>query len=358
MMPKTKTVAVVLASLMLAATACGGDDAGDGVGWIVGLLERLPDAENSGREIQLADLGAAAVAAGISVPAPGAPAEDIQRYLVGLPRDALVPEIMWRGGMEVDSLRTELGLDLAAVRGTATAGWPPELFVVLRGDFDAAVVDAAVRADPVWSDVLAVAEYDGVDYYTWGDDFEHDLSRTSAARPLGWGGRLALDDGCMYWVPWTAGLEALIDAGAGTVPTLADRPTLRRAAELLQQEQVYSALLTDQPLLPAGDAPGGRLAPYLALGLGGGGDADGIFWVVVAVHATESAAEESAAGFRSGLAADTVLSLGAPWSDMVTDSEVTTDGTAMIAVLRTDRPAGDWTRAYMTRDPLIAVGAG
>ena len=99
-------------------------------------------------------------------------------------------------------------------------------------------------------------------YYAWGDDFEIDLSRVTPVRPLGRGGRLAVDDGFLYWVPWTAGMEGLIDAGAGRTATLADDPPFARVAGALEAAGVYSAVLTDRGLDDTTSA--------LAVGAGGG----------------------------------------------------------------------------------------
>ena len=340
----------LLAGLALVTGACGGGDEGTGdAGWIVGLLARIPDTEASGHEVEMVDLAFAAAAAGIEVPPVGAPADDVAGFLFGLPRDALLPDLLRQAATAVDEVRAELGIDPTAIGAALVAGTPPEQFVVLRGTFDTAAVESAVSSEPVWSGLLAIAEHAGVSYYTWGDDLTVDVERVTAARPLGQGGRLALDDGYLYWVPWTAGIEALIDAGAGTVPTLADRPLLVQAAEILQREQVYSAILTDAPLIE------GRAVSGLVLGVGGGRDDAGAFWVVVAIHDTAAAAEESAAAFRSVIAEGSVVT-NQPWSERVTSFEVTVEGEAMVAVVHSAVAEGDWMRAYYTRDaPLLAA---
>lgn len=327
------------------------------VGWIVALLDRIPATEGSGHEVELTNLTAAAQVVGAVTPAPGAPADEITSYLLFLPGDVWLPELLQRAGTSPDEVRAELGFDAATVQAAVTAGLPPEQFVVLQGDFAVAAIDAAVGSDPVWSDLLTTAEHGGVSYYAWGADFAVDVTRVTAARPIGRGGRLALEDGFLYWVPWTTGMEGLIDAGAGALPTLADQPLLRQAAEALEAQGVYSAVITDAPLA-GGPGVSGALAPYLVLGLGGGQDDAGVFWVVVAIHGTAAAAEQSAAGLRTALAAGSMGSIGTLWSEAVTGADITVEGTALVAVIRTDRPAGDWVRAYLTRDPLLAVAKG
>jgi hypothetical protein len=338
-----------------------GEGSADNAGWIVSLLSRIPDTETSGRYVALVDLRTAAQAAGVEIPPVGAQATEVTGYLFALPGDALLPDLLQRAAASVDDVRAELGTDPVSIETAVTAGDPPKQYVVLQGDFDEGTVDSAVRGEPVWSDLLTTAEHSGVSYYTWGEDFASVLDRVTAARPLGRGSRLALDNGYLYWVPWTAGVEALIDAGAGTIPRLADHPRMRQAAEVLQREHVYSAALTDVPLLadplgtPSEEGVAGYLAPYLVLGLGGGQDDAGVFWVVVAIHDSTAAAEQSAAGFRVGVAEGTAVVGGARWSERVTAMEVTVEGNAMVAVLRSANPPGDWMRAYQSRDPLLAV---
>ncbi|HSQ36470.1 MAG TPA: hypothetical protein VLS92_01105 [Acidimicrobiia bacterium] len=152
--------------------------------------------------------------------------------------------------------------------------------------------------------------------------------------------------------PWTAGIEALIGAGAGTVPTLADRAPLRQAAEILQREQVYSAVLTDSSLVEGSDASG------LALGLGGGRNEAGAFWVVVAIHDTAAGAQESAASFRSIITDGTSLGSGQPWQERVASFEVSAAGEAMVAVVYSATGESDWYRTYHMREPLLAAAMG
>lgn len=346
-MPKAKTVALVLGSLILAATACGGDGAGDGGGWIVGLLERIPDTAESGDFVTVVDLAAAAAAAGIEIPGPGPSDDAVAAYLMGLPRDALIPDLLRNLVRDLGALTTELGIDPAAVRAGIMAGRPPENYEVLAGAFDSTMVDQAVRADPLWSDLLVTGEHGGVTYYSWGEDLRSYMDRVSAVRPIGRSGRLALDGGYLYWVPWTAGIEGLIDAGAGIVPSLADDDGLAAVAGILEREEVYSAILTDTALRK--DA----VAAASALGVGGGRDEAGAYWVVVAVHATPEDAEESAVEVGRVLEEGMVVGLSAPWSDRVAEYDIAVEGTTLVVVLRSNGAEGDWVRAVQVADGLI-----
>jgi hypothetical protein len=342
-----------MAGLALLASACaGGGDAGGEDHWIVGLLQRIPAAAPATNEASVVDLSAAAAAAGVTVPPAGAGDDEIGAYLLGLPRDALVPDLLRDPAPRFADLTRELGIDPTQVAAAITAGSPPATYQVLQGDFDAGAIEAAVRVDPVWSGLLTTAQYRNVTYFAWGADLESDLDRVTPVRPLGRGGRLALDGRFLYWVPWTAGVTALIDAGAGAATTLGDDPLFSRAARALENAGVYSAILTDTPLLDDGPVSG------RVLGVGGGRDEDGAFWVVAAVHDGAAAAEEAAAAFRSVLTEGTTLGTRQPWSERVSSFEVTVEGDMVLAVMRSTGPEGDWVRAFYTREPLLLAAQG
>ena len=350
-----RRVVLALIGLALAAAGCGdgdGGDAADDTGWIVGLLDRIPDSAEPFGEVMVVDLPSAATAAGMAVPGSGAPDEVIADYFLGMPRDALIPDLLRDPAPDFADLTADLGIDPNQVFLAITAGTPPETYQVLEGDFDAAAIDAAVRSDPIWSSLLSTAEHRGVTYYAWGDDFEVDTSRVTPVRPVGRGGRLGLDDGFLCWVPWTAGMEGLIDAGADAVATLADDPVLGRVARALEEAGVYSAILTDTPLLDDGTASG------RGLGVGGGRDEAGPFWVIVAVHDTATAAEESAAAVRSILTEGTISSTGDEWAQRVSGFEVTVEGDMLVVIAHAAAGEGDWMRAYYTRELLLVAAQG
>ena len=347
----TRRAGLLGLTLMLAVAACGGGDAEE-KGWITGLLDRIPDTPASAEYITVVDLTAAAAAAGITTPDAGASEEDLGDYFRSLPHDALVPDLLRDAFPRFGDLTGELGVDPALVGAAIMAGNAPETFQVLAGGFDPAVIDQAVHAEPAWSDLLTTGEYGGVAYYRWGDDFTIDTSRVTPVRPLGRGGRLALDAGFLYWVPWTAGMEGLIDARAGAVPTLADDSRLARAARALAAAGVYSAILTDRPLVEDAAASG------LVLGIGGGRDEAGAYWVIVAVHDTAAAAQESATAVRSVLSEGTILSTGQRWSERVTGFDIEVEDDMLVGVVRSAGREGDWLQAYYGREMLLVAAQG
>ncbi|HSQ36469.1 MAG TPA: hypothetical protein VLS92_01100 [Acidimicrobiia bacterium] len=190
------------AALAVIAAGCAGEDDGDsgtgatgsttataettttaasddGAIWIVSLLDRIPDTETSGHEVTPANLAGAAEASGIELAAAGAPAAEVTSFFAGLPTDTALPQWFLRSITRADELRAQLGVDLAAISAAVEAGTLPAQFLVLAGDFDATAIDAASRADPVWSDLLATAEHAGVPYFSWGRDFK---TRSSVSR--------------------------------------------------------------------------------------------------------------------------------------------------------------------------------
>jgi len=349
-----RRVVPALVGLALVAAGCGGDGsaAADG-GWILGLLDRIPATAQDPVDVMVVDLASAAAAAGLAAPGPEASDDLVVNYFLGMPRDALVPELLRDPAPDFAALTREIGIEPALVTAAITAGTPAGLYQVLQGSFDRAAIDRAVRADSVWSDLLTTAEHAGVTYYSWGDDFQTDLARVTPVRPLGRGGRLALDGEYLHWAPWTAGMVGLIDAGSGAVPTLADDPLLARVARALEQAGVYSAILSVTSLNDLGAPASGRV-----LGIGGGRDDAGVFWVIAAIHDTAVAAEESAEAVRAVLTEGTIQSTGDPWSQRVSGFEVTVEGDLLLVVARATAGEGDWMRAYFTREALVLAAQG
>lgn len=139
------------------------------------------------------------------------------------------------GGNELFShsateIRAELGFDHEVVDQVVGLGLPPNRVTVARGRFDRAAIAAAVAADPIWSPLLEERTYEGVTFWSWGEDYSLN-DRFSGLRGPGQSARLALVDDVVVWAWGDPELEAVLDAMAGRVPTLADDPDFRFAAE-------------------------------------------------------------------------------------------------------------------------------
>lgn len=127
-------------------------------------------------------------------------------------------------------IRAELGFDASAVDQFVQWGRPPEGVTVTRGRVDRAAVARAVAADPLWSPLLEERSYEGVDFWSWGADYELNAV-FSPLRGPGQSARLALVGDLVLWTYGDPELEASIDAAAGRASTLADDDDLRLAAE-------------------------------------------------------------------------------------------------------------------------------
>jgi hypothetical protein len=354
-------VVLVLLIVALAATACGGDDRSVS-NWL-DLLRHVPNTEETrGSLVTMNDYAGVRQQFDITFPDLDADAQMLTDY--GL-RLAFGDETTSTGlrGTEFTTFsveapgewRREVGFTLANVDQEVAAGVPPTTYTVLRGRFDHNVIDQAVRTDPLFSDLLEEASHSGVDYYTWGDDFAQDYTRTSVVRRLGRGHRLALRDDYLYWSMWTEGVEGMIDAGLGMGPSLADVDELRLLAEALDSLNTTSAaflgdtrsndaVLLLHPILADGDGDLGEggdsaadetaLVPYIAAAAGGGVEGSGYFEAVALVHAEEESAELNAERMKRRLAEGTQVRSGEAWRDLIRDSEVSVRGRVIVAKMR------------------------
>lgn len=156
-----------------------------------------------------------------------------------------------------DGVRAELGVGITDVQRTADTGVGPTALTVLEGSFRQSKIERAAEADEVWSDELETTEHAGTEYLSWdGEDFEP--RKITPARPLGQGGRLALDRPFLWWTSHTKPIERALDAAAGDRRSLADVREFARLATALAALGAYSVLMTDDVLLPGPTLDGGR----------------------------------------------------------------------------------------------------
>jgi hypothetical protein len=133
-------------------------------------------------------------------------------------------------GRPAHVIRAELGFDRDEAAQVVDYGQPPTQATVARGRFEREAVAAAVAADPVWSPLLEERTYEGVPFWSWGEDYALNAVFSDLRGP-GNSARLALVDDLVVWAAGDPELEGVLDAVAGRVPTLADDPDARLAAE-------------------------------------------------------------------------------------------------------------------------------
>ncbi|MBL8778917.1 MAG: hypothetical protein JNK12_23515 [Acidimicrobiales bacterium] len=365
---RRSTSGVLLCGALLLAAACGsgvdgGDDPGggaggsDGTSGIEGALSVVPLTDGATDFVVVNDIAAAADAAGVT--APGADADDLAlgdyfSTISGLEDSpvAVAPaELVQQTAIEDDAWRTELGWAPVDLTGDVSAGQPPNHLQAFFADFDAAEIDEAVHSDPTWSDQLVEVEYDGLTYYSWGEDGSIDPEGLSTVRRLGESARLFVDEeaGLAYWTRTTEGMEQALATFAGDAPSLADDPELGPMAAALDDLGAYSAVLTADAELFAG---GGELEPYDAVASGAAVVDGGPRLLLVYANPDEATAQANADALAALVADGESSANGRPWSDALGAGEIEVDGTLVTATFPTE-DARLWNGIFLQRDSLL-----
>jgi hypothetical protein len=170
----------------------------------------------------------------IERPSPDGSAEAADEYAEAVASVGVDPREALRPGTPASAAawRQEFGVDVTLFDQAISFGEPPNTVTIIRGRFDAAQVDAALRADEIWSDLLRTDTHLGVSYYVWGSgQFTPDLPRRTELRPLGEGGALAVVDGRLIRARSVADLRAVLDVLRGDAPGLSDTSGVTAAAD-------------------------------------------------------------------------------------------------------------------------------
>jgi len=338
-----------LAALLLTAAACGDDDAGgataapDADSPLFQMLSAVPDdPENPTTYIGWADYERYYEAFGVSAPPRDPSQEQLDEWLGevaeqgdGLPLGT-ASDFVNGATREAPAFRDELGFDFSRITHSLEIGSPPATVTILYGDFDEGAIATAVNSDPAWSADLEDAEHGGVQYYTWLEDFRQNLDRTSAARPLGRGGRLALYEKMLVWSLWTEGLTSTIDAATDAAPSLADRANVGELTWVLDDRNAYYLVLFAAEPGEEVDVPAAFLAES------GGVDSDGPFMLLVLGNADHAAAEENEGFLRSHIESGRDVQ-GNPLAQRIDSIDVESIGPLTVATMRgPNLPFGAW----------------
>ena len=356
---------ILLTGALFLAAACGsGVDGGgaggpEGTSGIEAALSVVPVTEGASDLVVVNDIAAAADAAGVT--APGADADDVAlgdyfSTISGLEDSpvAVAPaELVQQSAIEDDAWRTELGWAPVDLTGDVSAGQPPEHLQAFFADFDTAAIDEAVQTDPTWSGQLDEVTYDGLTYYSWGEDGSIDPEGLSTVRRLGESARLFVDQdaGLAYWTRTTELMEQALDTFTGDAPSLADDPELGPMASALDDLGAYSAVLTADGQAFAGD---GELEPYDAVASGAAVVDGQPRLLLVYVNPDEATAQANAETLADVVADGESSANGRPWSDALGAGEIEVDGTLVTASFPTE-DARLWNGIFLQRDSLLAT---
>lgn len=302
------------------------------------------------------------------------------------------PELFAQRGTEIDAFREELGFSVLDVDRSLDVLSPPEQALIMETSVDPAQIDEAVRSDPVWSPLLDVDTVAGHEVYDWDDGAAvstPDPGRSTAARPLGRGGQLAIVDGTVTRTVSRSTLVATLGAFGDPETSIARRddvaPLLAEVAGGETEGRVIQGYLQARPpagwsgpvLLvdlvsdtdgePAGDqAPDDQTSddrtpdgadpadegPGDASGGSGAGQRTGLL-VLAADDAEEASARADA--IRATYETATSLAFALPFTDVVPDLTVTTNGPLVVLTSPADLAFTQLRIVLQTADPLLDI---
>ena len=283
------------------------------------------------------------------------------------------------GGEALDR-RQFVGFDFRNVDQTIEVGNGPRSLEIVRGRFDPSATRAAIAGCVECPVKPTVHARHGVEIYAWGDDFETN-SEMQLELPLfdryGRGGRLAVTDEFVFHTVYDEGIFALVDALTGDGPSLGDSEVLTLLANGMDDLDAYSFVMTErtlsadpsnleEPFLSTyafgGDsakwaaivAPAPTLKPYRAIAEGQGRDSQGKYVAVALVHSDEQSAAENVKLLRQRIAGTNALLSDFPWSDLIEEADIWTDGRVLMAKLRGVDGSIRWLGSFTTAgDPLF-----
>lgn len=357
---RTRHLAAAVCAVALVPTACASESdsdgsAGSGAGGtsVSAYLERLPALGGDDPVIvTYGDVARAAEIAGLDRPEDVSDADAVSSYLselTGLGRDgdaarvaALVPQVSQpgRGSSDPQGFVDDVGWSMVEVDSFAERETLPRPVAVLDGDFDEDQLDGAL--DDVGDGVWQVGEPGGG---LNPDDI-------TPARPIGEALWLSLDDGRLTVARDESDVRASRDADGGE-GTLADVTALSSLAQVLDEHDVYSAmLLADDRLLLAdpGAVLGERVTPeqieaavlnacegIVGAAVGIADDGAPLF-VLSLAHVDDTSAEANLDIVTEAFEDGANLSTGRPWSQVLSVESIEVDGSVLTA---TARPAAD-----------------
>ena len=319
------------------------------------LLQHLPAAADG--LLYFNDYAALREALGIQAPSQDATTGEIVTYWATLSEAGMYSHPMSGNfSNSAEDWNLELGLNLTNMDQSVSWTTIPAACggrSVVRGRFNEAEIDTALRQTSSFRDALTRDVYNGVPYFAWHED----CGVPGAGQRPGFAegpwpnspARFVAGSQVVYWTSdSTAVIEGMIDATLGAVPSLAILPQYQLLAQAFAETGVFSAyvevhsdVLWFEParLLAEGEygrnGPNvveaqGYLRPYTGLAIGVGRDKDETYAVLVFLHATEHDAATNVAILQTRVDSGTRYR-GRPWSDTITRSEITAKGAVLQA---------------------------
>lgn len=379
-------IGALLALLVLAGACSGGDDASTEAGAgdaspsvLADALGRMP---TEGGGFFVAGVSFDRLDAANSTSRRCGSAEETQRwfeasYITSDVVRPFAPQLLAQSPEVVGELPVEYGVTACDIHWMLESllGSDP---LVLAGDFDEPAIDAAVNADPVWSDLVHLDRSTDIPFYDWGDEL--DFERITPLRRLGVGGQLVRfgpdegDSGSSV-VAITGRRESMLDVIEAEGRSVADNVDVQVALPMLLAAEPVSLLLTNEvPTVDSGAlaiddienlrddvaGPEWLLERYRLLAAAQRVDADGELLEVVLVHGNATTAENNLALVEQMIDDGESIAGGGAWSDRLVLESAGTRDTVLIVQLRSTDPERSPFRLLLDsifrRDTLFASG--
>ena len=378
---RLSVIAVVsLLAGVFACTSAPGDE-GPGNSRLSQVLKFVPDTPDNRSNVLIVDYVRAREVSGASLPAPEAGSDEVLAYVVALQKQRLIGAGGFMSGMDQYVLQTPItranvGFGAQDVDVDLTAGKPPYTLEVVSGRLDgersAGAISLASAASPAVSSRYASEDYKGVTIHSWGSGLDVNLAERLSPPVFDSLGRampMAVLDEYALRYPTVEGIKGMIDVGSGdrdrsnsATRSLAVVREYKLLAETCASNGAACVLMSDQVQnagsFPAQASDGSPLLrPYLALAVGTGGDEKGLYALAVLVHASADLAQQNIDLLKRRIAEASSQQASRPWRELIPEADVQSDGTILIAKLRTASVTLA-LQAFYARDPLLLSEGG
>ncbi len=375
------------ALVVMLASACGGE--AEPKGAFYEMLKLVPDTAEARFMLGMNDYARIREACDIPRPGPYADEEELLQYLIRVHGALYTGEpCSWHppatrafissGGQYAQTVLPErkanLGFGFQDVDQDIQTLQPPRTHEAIRGRFDPSATEEAISGCTECPPPTRIT-HGGVLIYSWGEDLVFDVNRRCsppAYDALGRGGRIAVQEGHVFYTVWTEGIEQMIDASQGKRASLADIREFALMATTMSEMGAYSVMMSDQvqdldstveayaesaseeevESIRTQLTQEPALGSYRTLGIGSGEDESGLFMAVVLVYDDSSQAEADVAAFRRRIEGGTSLRYRFPWKDLVDAIEVSAVGRTLRARLW-GRIAVNPYDFLVSEDPLL-----
>lgn len=259
--------------------------------------------------------------------------------------DLAAPQLFGNRQFQFDEARREVGFTLLDIAQEVTLGSPPNLVTAAAvRHVSPASIDAAVHADPTWSDLLTTVTVDGVSFYDWGDKL--DIKRRTPMRPIGAGGQLLVDAGAAD--------------GDSVIVRTSRRPMMESALAVDPEASVWASgpLASVWDHLPPGAlvgafgsisqlSPGAAPTPALAVLTLDGAD---VHAELLIPFESGAKAESAAAVIKAWLTEGKSFTTRGPIADLLPGATVSVDGTVVRLASPAPRAFGRFRDILVVRD--------